>query len=71
MTSVYRETSGNIEAVIRNIEPDLKNVFSKAAAVLQPILLQKTRWQNTAKDKFRALTFMDLEFEELPLELEA
>lgn len=58
------------EENMRDLEPELKKIFTKAGAVVEPIIRQSTRRQDTMKDNFRALTFMYDELDELPWELE-
>lgn len=51
---------------MRDLEPEIKKVFKKAAAIVKPILIQRTRYQNPREDNHRALTFMTIPSSKMP-----
>lgn len=41
---------------MRDVEPELKKIFKKAAVAVKPLLVQHTRYKDDTEDNYRALT---------------
>lgn len=56
----------NAQTMVTRIENHLKAVFKEAEKIIEPILEDKTLFQDQKKDPYRALLFMTVEEEDLP-----